>query len=156
MSTANVDVSTFANSDVTKWAPGAGTGVVVTGGHGGGGVEPADLPDGHRSGSKYSPGSLTTYGQRFRDAVALYLEYLAKPTGFRVPLKVVQETLGHSTIRLTADTYGHLMPGDSDRAAEAMNRVLDPSSEEFGYTNGYTGPVLVPSAEQDGSPDQHI
>ena len=45
-----------------------------------------------------------------------------------VPLKVVQETLGHSTIRLTADTYGHLMPGDSDRAAEAMNRALGASS----------------------------
>jgi hypothetical protein len=36
-------------------------------------------------GSKYSPGSLKTYGQRFRDAVALYLDYLANPTGFRAP-----------------------------------------------------------------------
>lgn len=36
-------------------------------------------------GSKYSPGSLNTYGQRFRDAVALYLEYLGNPTGFRAP-----------------------------------------------------------------------
>jgi integrase len=41
-----------------------------------------------------------------------------------VPLKTVQETLGHSTIRLTADLYGHLMPGDADRAAEAMDRAL--------------------------------
>lgn len=39
----------------------------------------------HLRGSKYSPGSLNTYGQRFRDAVALYLEYLANPTGFRAP-----------------------------------------------------------------------
>lgn len=36
-------------------------------------------------GSRYTPASLTTYGQRFRDAVATYLEYLANPTGFRPP-----------------------------------------------------------------------
>jgi integrase len=41
-----------------------------------------------------------------------------------VPLKTVQETVGHSTIRLTADLYGHLMPGDADRAAQAMDRAL--------------------------------
>jgi integrase-like protein len=41
-----------------------------------------------------------------------------------VPLKVVQETLGHSTIRLTADIYGHLMPGDAERAANAVDRAL--------------------------------
>lgn len=41
-----------------------------------------------------------------------------------VPLHVVQATLGHSTIRLTADLYGHLMPGDEERAAEAIDRAL--------------------------------
>ena len=41
-----------------------------------------------------------------------------------VPLKTVQEVLGHSTIRLTADTYGHLMPGDDERAADAMERAV--------------------------------
>ncbi len=41
-----------------------------------------------------------------------------------VPLKIVQETLGHSTIALTADLYGHLMPDDKDKAAEAMDRAL--------------------------------
>ena len=41
-----------------------------------------------------------------------------------VPLKTVQEVLGHSTIRLTADTYGHLMPGDDERAADAMDRAV--------------------------------
>lgn len=41
-----------------------------------------------------------------------------------VPIKVVQEVLGHSTMRLTADLYGHLMPGDNDRAAEAIDRAL--------------------------------
>ena len=41
-----------------------------------------------------------------------------------VPLKVVQETLGHSTMRLTADLYGHLMPGDAERVADAMDEAL--------------------------------
>lgn len=41
-----------------------------------------------------------------------------------VPLKVVQETLGHSTIRLTADLYGHLMPGDAEKAAVAVDSAL--------------------------------
>jgi len=41
-----------------------------------------------------------------------------------VPLKTVQDTLGHSTMRLTADTYGHLMPGDDQRAADAIDRAL--------------------------------
>ncbi len=41
-----------------------------------------------------------------------------------VPLKTVQETLGHSTARLTIDLYGHLMPGDDHRAAEAMDAAL--------------------------------
>ncbi len=41
-----------------------------------------------------------------------------------VPIKIVQETLGHSTMRLTADLYGHLMPGDEERAASAVDRAL--------------------------------
>jgi hypothetical protein len=38
---------------------------------------------GRKSGSKYRPGSLRTYQQRFRDAVADYLEFLKNPTGYR-------------------------------------------------------------------------
>jgi integrase len=41
-----------------------------------------------------------------------------------VPLKTVQETLGHSSIQLTADLYGHLMPGDADRVADAVDKAL--------------------------------
>lgn len=36
-----------------------------------------------KSGSKYSPGSLATYGQRFRDAMSQYEDFLANPTGFK-------------------------------------------------------------------------
>jgi site-specific recombinase XerD len=39
-------------------------------------------------------------------------------------LKVVSATLGHSSIRLTADVYAHLLPERSGEAAEAMQRAL--------------------------------
>lgn len=34
--------------------------------------------------------------------------------GLGLPLKVVQERMGHSTITITADTYGHLFPRGDD------------------------------------------
>ena len=36
--------------------------------------------------------------------------------GRELPAKVAQKWLGHSTIRMTLDTYGHLFPEGSDRA----------------------------------------
>lgn len=42
----------------------------------------------------------------------------------QVGLKVVSETLGHSSIRLTADTYAHLLAPARRDAAEAMGRAL--------------------------------
>ena len=41
-----------------------------------------------------------------------------------VPLEVVSETLGHSSIRLTKDVYGHLMEPARRDAAKAMQRAL--------------------------------
>lgn len=38
--------------------------------------------------------------------------------------KIVQELLGHSTIRLTLDTYSHLTPGLHQQAAQTMDLVL--------------------------------
>jgi integrase len=46
-----------------------------------------------------------------------YASWLINPTsagGLGLPLKVVSERLGHSSIRLTADVYGHLFPTDDD------------------------------------------
>ncbi len=34
------------------------------------------------------------------------------------------EILGHSTIRLTMDTYSHVLPDRLQAAAEAMNHTL--------------------------------
>lgn len=42
----------------------------------------------------------------------------------RVPAKVIQHRLGHSTIKLTMDTYSHLMPDAQDEAALAIDRAL--------------------------------
>lgn len=41
-----------------------------------------------------------------------------------VPLEVVAEQLGHASIRVTKDVYGHLMPSSRAKAAEAMRTVL--------------------------------
>jgi len=41
-----------------------------------------------------------------------------------VPLKVVSETLGHSSIAITADIYQHVTPDLRREAAEAMDRAL--------------------------------
>jgi integrase len=45
--------------------------------------------------------------------------------GLELPAKVVQERLGHSSITVTLDTYGHLFPrgDDSAKLAEAENRL---------------------------------
>jgi integrase len=46
--------------------------------------------------------------------------------GLELPLKVVQARLGHSSIQMTADTYGHLFPRGDDGAemAEAEKAFL--------------------------------
>jgi integrase len=48
--------------------------------------------------------------------------------GLELPLKVVQQRLGHSTIVMTADTYGHLFPRGDDAAelAAAEQALLRP------------------------------
>ncbi|ARS70892.1 tyrosine-type recombinase/integrase [Sinorhizobium meliloti] len=46
--------------------------------------------------------------------------------GLGLPLKIVQERMGHSSITMTADTYGHLFPrgDDADELAAAENALL--------------------------------
>jgi hypothetical protein len=38
------------------------------------------------------------------------------------PLHVVSEVLGHASIAITKDVYGHLLEGDKRAAAESMTR----------------------------------
>jgi integrase len=40
------------------------------------------------------------------------------------PLHVVSEVLGHSSIAITKDVYGHLLERDKRAAAESMTRAL--------------------------------
>jgi hypothetical protein len=46
--------------------------------------------------------------------------------GLELPLKVVQTGLGHASIQMTADTYGHLFPrgGDGAELAAAEKAFL--------------------------------
>ena len=41
-----------------------------------------------------------------------------------VSLQVVSQVLGHSSIRMTADVYGHILDPERERAARAMTEVL--------------------------------
>lgn len=41
-----------------------------------------------------------------------------------VPIQVVSEVLGHASIRMTADVYGHILAPDRQAAADAMGQVL--------------------------------
>ncbi|NPV78723.1 MAG: tyrosine-type recombinase/integrase [Firmicutes bacterium] len=44
-----------------------------------------------------------------------------------VPIKVISERLGHSSISVTMDIYGHLLPGMQKEAAEAFEELLSKS-----------------------------
>ena len=48
--------------------------------------------------------------------------------GLELPLKVVQARLGHASVQMTADRYGHLFPRGDDGAelAEAEKAFLRP------------------------------
>jgi integrase len=41
-----------------------------------------------------------------------------------VKLQVVSEVLGHASIRMTADVYGHILAPDRQAAADAMSAAL--------------------------------
>jgi integrase len=57
---------------------------------------------------------------RFHD---LRHTYATIALGRGVPLKVVSDTLGHSSIAITADAYMHVTPSISRAAADAMDAV---------------------------------
>jgi integrase len=44
--------------------------------------------------------------------------------GHELPPKVVQERLGHSTIAMTLDTYGHLFPRGDELFPEGADNTL--------------------------------
>ena len=42
-----------------------------------------------------------------------------------VPMKVVQEGLGHASILTTMDLYAHIMPGMQEEAAQKLGETLE-------------------------------
>jgi integrase len=51
-----------------------------------------------------------------RDFYALWSINRKVDGGLELPLKVVQGRLGHASIKMTADVYGHLFPRGDDAA----------------------------------------
>jgi len=45
-------------------------------------------------------------------------------------MKVIQEILGHTDIRVTMNLYGHLYPESKRAAADRMNELLSPNLED--------------------------
>jgi integrase len=41
-----------------------------------------------------------------------------------VDIKTVQRRLGHENVSITLQIYGHLLPGQDERAAQAMDRLF--------------------------------
>jgi integrase len=48
-----------------------------------------------------------------------------------VNAKALSSYMGHSTITMTLDRYGHLMPGNEDEAAAMLERYLENSSSRL-------------------------
>lgn len=46
-----------------------------------------------------------------------------------VPIKYIQRQLGHSTIKMTMDTYGHLMPETHEQAVSVLDGIANEISE---------------------------
>ena len=72
--------------------------------------------------------------------------------------KVVQELLGHSTIRLTLDTYSHLTPGLHHHAADTMDLILETRGGSFRVRDGeetqgpfWSNPLVSLDGDSNGS-----
>ena len=68
------------------------------------------------------------------------------------PLHVVSEALGHASITITKDVYGHLVEGDKRSAAESMSRaLLSTSAPQNGSHVGSQGSAQSLSAGAKGA-----
>jgi integrase len=57
-----------------------------------------------------------------------------------LPAKVVQERLGHASILMTMDTYGHLFPrGDDGAELAAAEKAFLGSSVTHGHKLSWSG-----------------
>lgn len=65
-------------------------------------------------------------GLRFHD---LRHTCAALMIALNLPLLAVKERLGHSTIQVTADRYGHLLPSVDDAVVAGLDSLMQPSGE---------------------------
>jgi integrase len=72
------------------------------------------------------PDGVAKYGGRhvLRHFYASWCINSTADGGQGLPLKSVQARLGHSTLAMTADTYGHLFPAIDEAAAVAERALL--------------------------------
>jgi len=72
-----------------------------------------------------------------------------------VPLEVVSDALGHSSIRITKDVYGHVLASSKMKAAEAMRKTLwfeelpdfEPLATEMATSSGGGGSDNTPTSD---------
>lgn len=62
--------------------------------------------------------------------------------------KAVQAHLGHSSISVTMDRYGHLFPSDMEALAEALDRVRHQALVKHGISSLNAGVVELPAASR--------
>jgi integrase len=92
------------------------------------------MPDG----APIPPNSLSARFSRFKRRLLLKARFHDLRHGHAsqalqdgTPVKTVQARLGHATAAFTLDVYGHLMPGDDRRAAEAAQKRIAAAMERI-------------------------
>ena len=48
----------------------------------------------------------------------------------KVPLNVIQKLLGHSSVMITLNVYGHVLPSMQDEAVDNMERLFGEGEEK--------------------------
>ena len=66
--------------------------------------------------------------------------------------KALSEFMGHATISITFDLYGHLMPGAREEAARLLDAFLARAAEA--ETDATTAPGTAPQAAPHSAPAQ--
>lgn len=84
----------------------------------GGGLAPRSLDKHYRDLRREVGVEVTLHGLRHTQATNLILA--------GVPVKVVSERLGHSTVSFTQDVYAHVLPHDQQKAVEIVEDMLRP------------------------------
>ena len=67
--------------------------------------------------------------------------------------KIIQERLGHATIKMTMDLYGYLMPGIQESVADALDAEFQ--TAKSGRKSGRTDPENAPISAENCADSQH-